>query len=75
MLGSLLQQLMNGLEAIPEEIVQGYREQREAIDDRGLMVSGLVGVFRSPHPHSTHLYALPLLMNVSRNIGSRFLIP
>jgi len=75
MLGSLLQQLMNGLEAIPEEIVQEYREQRKAIDDRGLMVLGLVGAFRSPHPHSAHLDAQPLLMNVSRNIWSRFLIP
>jgi len=47
MLGSLLRQLVNGLEKIPESVVQGFRKQRKGIGGRGLQVSGILGMFQS----------------------------
>src|SRR5205807_339602 len=47
MLGSLLRQLVNGLEGIPEVVVQGFRNQKKAIGGRGLQVSGILKMFQT----------------------------
>ena len=45
MLGSLLRQLVNGSEEIPEAVVRGFRNQKRAIGGRGLQVSGILKMF------------------------------
>ena len=47
MLGSLLRQLVSGLEGIPEVVVQGFRNQKKAIGGRGLQVSGILKMFQA----------------------------
>src|SRR5205807_9685359 len=47
MLGSLLRQLVSGLEGIPEVVVQGFRNQKKAIGGRGLQVSGILKMFQT----------------------------
>ena len=47
MLGSLLRQLVSGLEGIPEAVVQSYRNQKKVIGGRGLQVSGILKMFRT----------------------------
>ena len=47
MLGSLLRQLVSGLEEIPEVVVQGFRKEKRVIGGRGLQVSGVLNMFRS----------------------------
>jgi len=46
-LGSLLRQLVSGLEEIPEAVVRGFRNQRKVIGDRGLYVSGILKMFQT----------------------------
>ena len=41
-LGSLLRQLVYGLEGIPEVVVQCFRNEKKAIGGRGLQVSGIL---------------------------------
>jgi len=45
MLGSLLRQLVSGLEEIPEAVVQGFRNQKKVIGGSGLQVPGILKVF------------------------------
>ena len=45
-LGSLLKQLVRGLEKIPEVVVQGFRKQRQGIEGRVLRVSGILKMFQ-----------------------------
>jgi len=45
MLGSLLRQLVSGLEGIPEAVVQSFRNQKKVIGGRGLQVSGILKMF------------------------------
>jgi len=47
MLGSLLRQLVTGLEEIPEAVVRGFRNEKKAIGGRGLQVSGILGMFQA----------------------------
>ena len=47
MLGSLLRQLVSGLEEIPEAVVQGFRKQRKGIGGRALQVSGILKMFQT----------------------------
>jgi len=47
MLGSLLRQLVSGLEAIPEVVVQSFRNQKKVIGGRGLQVSGILKMFQT----------------------------
>ena len=47
MLGSLLRQLVSGLEGIPEAVVQSYRNQKKVIGGRGLQVSGILKIFQT----------------------------
>ena len=47
MLGSLLRQLVSGLEIIPEAVVQEFRKQRRGIGGRGLQVSGVLKMFQA----------------------------
>jgi len=47
MLGSLLRQLLSGLEEIPEAVVRSFRNQGKAIGDRELQVSGILKMFRT----------------------------
>ena len=47
MLGSLLRQLVSGLEGIPEAVVQSFRNQKKVIGGRGLQVSGILKMFRT----------------------------
>jgi len=47
MLGSLLRQLVSGLEEIPEAVVRGFRHQKKVIGGRGLQVSGILGMFQA----------------------------
>ena len=46
MLGSLLRQLVIGLEKIPETVVQDFRKQKKSIGGRGLQVSEILKMFR-----------------------------
>ena len=46
MLGSLLRQLVSGLEEIPEVIVQSFRKEKKVIGGRGLQVSGILSMFQ-----------------------------
>ena len=47
MLGSLLRQLVTGLEEIPEIVVRGFQNEKKAIGGRGLQVSGILKMFQS----------------------------
>ena len=47
MLGSLLRQLVTGLEEIPEAVVRGFQNEKKAIGGRGLQVSGILKMFQS----------------------------
>jgi len=47
MLGSLLKQLVSGLEKIPEVVVQGFREQRKGVGGRGLQISGILKMLQT----------------------------
>ena len=47
MLGSLLRQLVSGLEEIPEAVVRGFKNQKKAIGGRGLKVSGILKMFQT----------------------------
>ena len=47
MLGSLLRQLVSGLEGIPNAVVESFRNQKKVIGGRGLQVSGIVKMFRA----------------------------
>ena len=45
MLGSLLRQLVSGLEELPEVVVQNFRNEKKVIGGRGLQVSGILKMF------------------------------
>jgi len=47
MLGSLLRQLVSGLEEIPEAVVQSFRARRKGIGGRVLQVSGILKMFQT----------------------------
>ena len=47
MLGSLLRQLVTGLEEIPEAVVREFQNEKKAIGGRGLQVSGILGMFQA----------------------------
>ena len=47
MLGSLLKQLIRGLEKIPEAVVQDFRKQMKGIGGRGLQVSGILKMLQA----------------------------
>jgi len=47
MLGSLLRQLVGGLEGIPEVVVRSFRNQKKVIGGRGLQVSGILKMFQT----------------------------
>jgi len=46
MLGSLLRQVLSGLEGIPEGVVRSFRNQKKVIGGRGLQVSGILKMFQ-----------------------------
>jgi len=45
-LGSLLRQLVSGLEGIPEAVVRSFRNQKKVIGGRELQVSGILKMFQ-----------------------------
>ena len=47
MLGSLLRQLVSGLEGIPEAVVRAFRNQKKVIGGRGLQVTGILKMFQT----------------------------
>jgi len=47
MLGSLLRQLVSGLEEIPEAVVRSFRKQKRAIGGRGLKISQILKMFHT----------------------------
>ena len=47
MLGSLLRQLVSGLDRIPEVVVRSFRNQKKVIGGRGLQVSGILKMFQT----------------------------
>ena len=47
MLGSLLRQLVSGLDRIPEAVVRSFRNQKKVIGGRGLQVSGILKMFQT----------------------------
>jgi len=47
MLGSLLRQLVSGLEGIPEAVVRSFRNQKKVIGGRGLQVAGILKMFQT----------------------------
>jgi len=46
-LGSLLRQLVSGLDGIPEAVVRSFRSQKKVIGGRGLQVSGILKMFQT----------------------------
>jgi len=46
-LGSLLRQLVSGLEEIPEAIVRGFQNQKKVVGGRRLRVSGILRMFQA----------------------------
>jgi len=46
-LGSLLRQLVSGMEEIPEVVLQCFRKEKRVIGGRGLQVSGILNMFQS----------------------------
>ena len=46
MLGSLLRQLVSGLEEIPEAVIRGFRKKKKVIGGRGLQVPGVLKMFQ-----------------------------
>ena len=46
-LGSLLKQIVGGLEAIPEEISQAFRGQKKAVGGRGPLLPDIVKMLQS----------------------------
>jgi len=47
MLGSLLRQLVSGLDGIPEAVIRSFRKQTKVIGGRGLQVSGILKMFQA----------------------------
>jgi len=47
MLGSLLRQLVSGLEKFPEAVVQGFQKQKKGIGGMGLQVPGILKMFQA----------------------------
>ena len=47
MLGSLLRQIVSGLDRIPEAVVRCFRNEKKAIGGRGLQVSGILKMFQN----------------------------
>ena len=47
MLGSLLKQIIGGLEKIPEEISGAFQEQKKAVGGRGLLLSDIVKMLQA----------------------------
>ena len=47
MLGSVLKQIVNGLEKIPEEISQAFQEQKKAVGGRGLLLPDVVKMLQA----------------------------
>ena len=47
MLGALLKQVVSGLEEIPEEIVQAYKDHKKVIDGRGLQLADIVKMLQT----------------------------
>ena len=47
MLGSLLRQLVGGLDRIPKAVVRGFRNQKKVIGGRGLQVPGILKMFQT----------------------------
>jgi len=47
MLGSLLRQLVTGLDEIPKVVVRGFQNEKKAIGGRGLQVSGILKMFQA----------------------------
>ena len=47
MLGSLLRQLVSGLDRIPEPVVRCFQKEKKVIGGRGLQVSGILKMFQT----------------------------
>jgi len=47
MLGAVLRQAVGGLEEVPEEIVQAYKDQKQVIDGRGPRLADIVKMLQS----------------------------
>ena len=47
MLGSLLKQIVSGLERIPEEIIETFQDHKKVIGGRGLRVPEIVGMLQT----------------------------
>jgi len=47
MLGSLLRQLVSGLEEIPKVVVRGFRNEKNIIGGRGLQISRILKMFQT----------------------------
>ena len=47
MLGSLLKQIVGGLEKVPEEISQAFQEEKMAVGGRGLLLPDIVGMLQA----------------------------
>jgi len=47
MLGSLLRQMVSGLDGIPESVVRSFRNQKKVIGGRGLQVAGILKMFKT----------------------------
>ena len=73
-LGSLLKQLISGIETTPEEIWRALQEQRKAISGLKSRLVDLVRMLQLISPRSAHLGQLTLSANVRLPGDLRFLV-
>jgi len=64
MLGSLLRQLVNRFNPIPEAILLEFQNQKKLIGGRGLQISGIVKMFQTIATTMTTFVCIDALTNV-----------
>ena len=67
-LGSVLKQVVHGLDEVPERIVKAFRDREKTIGGQMLALSELWSSYRISRPHDPHLYALTPWTSVRQDI-------
>ena len=73
-LGSLLKQLVFGLEEIPEDVLEAYGDRRNAIGGQEPQISDILKMLQTTSARSARSYASTLSMNAQQNTRSNFSI-
>jgi len=55
MLGAVLKQVVSGLEEIPEEIAQAYKDHKKVIDGRGVQLADIVNMLHTASKNPTFI--------------------